>query len=543
MRKVCFGLVAFAAAAMASAQFDGPAPVAWRYQALLSSASGSPLVKGSTVYYTNGGRLVSLDIETGNKLWQFPQVEAIEGRFKGAPIAVDDAVVVASDNALIYSVDAKGGLKWSYHVPGQVVGQMISVGSYVVFRVESNQLMAVNAADGTPAWQSPYTNLSGIKGGIAALGSDILFYNEKNQLVSINSVTRQANWVVNLQNIATNTAPVVVGESIYLNCGNALVTLNALSHGVRWQRLLADRLIYNVSVTSEGIFGVTESGGVVGWDLSGTPLSKQPVTLGTQAELSPTAVGKLVVVPTTNGAVTLVDFNKSSVTWSYLMRPTADYLRAIANGTGAAGNGRRGGRGGGQGAGGEFGQSGSAFGGSQNANEPPPVTISAAAPAVFAGSTLLVAALDGSLLAFDKNLGVDLTAPSVRMTFPNPGDQVSGQAPLQLWFKIEDEASGVKASTLEIDIDGAKMDTALEKDGSAIVKFSLNGKNRLLTDGRKTITVTVADWLGNVRKQAFSLTIDNTLRPVRLPGSTTNQNGPGGSNKGGFNPGGGGGKG
>ena len=195
----------------------------------------------------------------------------------------------------------------------------------------------------------------------------------------------------------------------------------------------------------------------------------------------------------------------------------------------------------GSGAGGGFG-GGAMGGGAGNQNQAKPTTVSASAPALLSGTTLLVPSKDGTLLAFDTTLGVDLTAPKVSMRFPNPGDQVSPKAPLQLWFRIEDEASGVRDDSLVIDIDGVKMDAKLDRSGLAVVRFSVGGKNRLLSDGRKLITVTVSDWLGNVRKSTFYLTIDNTLNPVKLPGATDPANGAGGAGPG-FGGGFGGGKG
>ena len=80
-------------------------------------------------------------------------------------------------------------------------------------------------------------------------------------------------------------------------------------------------------------------------------------------------------------------------------------------------------------------------------------------------------------------------------------------------------------------------------DGIAVVRISsLSKKNKPLSNGRKTVTVTVADWLGNVNKATFQVVIDNSLRPlVRPTGNDNNNNGgrggPGGG-RGGFGGGG-----
>ena len=153
------------------------------------------------------------------------------------------------------------------------------------------------------------------------------------------------------------------------------------------------------------------------------------------------------------------------------------------------------------------------------------------------GTTLIVPEQgDSTLIAFDTTLGVDLTPPKVELLFPNPGDQVSGQPPLLLYMKVRDWGSGINESTLKLTIDGKPYEYTYKRNGSLLVTFSNEGKNRPLQDGRHDILIDVKDWMGNEAQQHFFLTIDNTLAPIVLPGQpANNQNGIGGP------PGGGGG--
>jgi hypothetical protein len=45
------------------------------------------------------------------------------------------------------------------------------------------------------------------------------------------------------------------------------------------------------------------------------------------------------------------------------------------------------------------------------------------------------------------------------------------------------------------------------------------GSNLPFPDGRKTITVSVADWMGNVTEKSFTLVVDNSLDPIKERGS------------------------
>jgi hypothetical protein len=183
-------------------------------------------------------------------------------------------------------------------------------------------------------------------------------------------------------------------------------------------------------------------------------------------------------------------------------------------------------------------------------------SIPASGAAVLAGQTLLIPARDGSILAFDKDLGVDLTPPTAKQLWPTPGDVVSGQPPLELIFRVQDEAAGINESTIKVEIDGEQVGASYSRDGYLRVAFStipdtskapllaVQGdgttarRNNTLQDGRHAVVVTATDWMGNVSKTTYSIVIDNALKPLPLPGAdqTGQAGGPGG--RGG--PGGGG---
>ena len=124
------------------------------------------------------------------------------------------------------------------------------------------------------------------------------------------------------------------------------------------------------------------------------------------------------------------------------------------------------------------------------------------------------------------------------MVWPNAGDQVSGQPPLELIFKIDDEATGVSNKTVAVNVDGQAMEVEYGRDGFAVVKISPYTKNKPLVDGRKSIKVSASDWFGNMTTTEYGLTIDNALAPLARA-STTPGNPGGGAGRGGGRGGGG----
>lgn len=580
MRSLTAGLGLLALVAGASAQLDGPAPLAWRWlQPTSVSPTAPPVVDADRVFYSLGSRVFSLDLTTGNLRWRFPSVDPIEGVFRSAPVLIDGTLVVAGDNKIVYGVDPNtGSLKWTFNTPGRVLGQPVAVGKYFVLAQSDNKILAIDATTGQDFWSdAPLQIYDGITGTMGVNGNDILVFGGQT-LYSINLATKKTTWKLPFQQLAPTVAPLVAAGSIFVNSGSTLVALNPVSGRARWQKdpRIGD-LAYAPAVNEGTVLVVSRDGFAAAYDLNGQPINTRPINLGSLPVARPTGVGSKFVVPTSNGAVNLVDPRyvpptpaggsktteadpryqtirpgakidapSEDLLWSFVIRPMPGATQQSST-TGNTGGGFPGGGGGfpggGGGAGGVGGAGGGFGGGGQTNNQDTtPISIQAAAPAVLAGQTLLVAAKDGSLLAFDRTLGIDLTAPTVTMAWPSSGDQVSGQPPLELIFKIEDEATGIDVRSLKITIDEKPVEFSFSREGYAIVNISTTGKNRPLTDGRKNIVVEVADWMGNLNRSNFSLLIDNSLRPLVRPNSNTNNPGrPGGGPGGGPGRGGGGG--
>lgn len=540
-RTLLVGLVGLLLAATAAAQFDGPAPLAWRWwQPTKIAPSGAPVLSDTSLFTAVGGRVFALDRASGNLVWRFPAVEPIDGVFRTTPILVNKTLVAVGDNKVVYGVNAEtGSLKWSYNLPVASRGQAILVDKYVVLALTDNKLITLNPEDGKPFWSAPYNIFAGIQGQISSYGTNILFFTQRNELQSLNLVTQKYNWSrpPRFSQVAPDATPVVYNDFVYLNSGPYLISIIASSGTVKWQRPTGLNLAFSPAVSTDGILVVSQDGEIGGFSADrGDPLPgfKKPVKLDSFALSRPVSAGSKFFLPTTNGAINLIDATNSKTLWSYIIRPIGEVTVDNGNnaGGGFPGGGAPGGPGGGRNGGGGM--------GAQNNATTKVTFIRASGPPVLGGKTLYIPAQDGSILAFDNEIGVDLTAPVVKMLFPNSGEQVSPQSPLRLIFTVADEASGINESTLKVEIDGVEFEHELDRAGQLTVYFNVASKkqnvtgtapvtklvNPTLSDGRKTIVVTVSDWLGNVAKQTYQLVIDNTLRPITLPGSQTNQGGP-----------------
>lgn len=544
-RSVAVGCLSVALVTIGAAQFDGPAPLAWRFQQSAAvPPGGSPIVSGDTVYVSVGQRVYALNKSTGNQKWRYPAADPIDGYFRVAPVLVGDILIAAADNKTVYGISvADGSTKWSYIMRSGVLTQPVRSGSTVVIPTADNTLVALNAADGVPLAGYPYSVDDGIQGNLAAYQDTVLFFTGANELRALDVLKEKTLWHQRFTSVPSNAEPTIFGEYVYSVSGQFLVALSAASGTMRFQTPIGDESAFGPAVSASGIMTVTPDGNANFFDLDGKRILKAPMNLGSLPAVKPTAVGKYFVAATTNGAINLVDPATGTLLWSYLVRPAGGIVpKSVTNGTSpgaGGGQGKGGGPPGGPGLGGGTGTL-------TNSTSSGIFTVRASGPPVVDGTTLLMLAQDGSLLAFDRGYGVDLTPPEVDMIWPAAGSLVSGRPPLDIVFTLADDASGINEKTIKVDVDGTPLDFEFGRDGFLVVRISELGKNAPLADGRRILTVTVSDWMGNEAKAKFSLTIDNTLKPLGRPvdpgnnGGIGSPGGPGGGGKGGGGGAGGG---
>lgn len=576
-RCLAIGLAVAGFAVQAAADFDGPAPLAWRWaQSTTSVPLGSPLVDGNIVYVAVGSRVYALDKESGNQKWRFPAGTPIEGTFRSTPILIDGTIVASTDGKFVFGLNTTDGkMLWQYISDQPVMGQPVAAGKFVGLQLSDNSIMVVDSTNGQKVWENPQRIFAGFSGGIAAYGGNLVIPSADGKLTCKSISTQKTVWEARFTEFNHDTIPVVVGETVYVNSGPYLAALSAVTGRGKWQQNVGEDLAFSPAVSPTGVAVATKEGKIFSFDLAGKPVRKNPIDLGSTVVTCPSFAGKLIIVSTGNGSLNIVDpsvdpAKGNPVVWSYLIRPISSSIRYQSSGGGGIGGGGMGtGKGGGNRSGGggigggggmvggggmtggnRGGYGGGMGGGLGSSGEVKVLAVPATGQAVVSGNMLLTLAQDGSLLAFDKELGVDLTGPLVSMVWPRPGEEVSGLPPLELIFKITDDTSGVNESSIKIEVDGAPLFFEFGRDGFSISKistlssegqmsFDKTKPNKPLSQGRRTLTVTASDYMGNVTKTTFTLYVDNLLPPLVRGAETDRSGGKMGGGMGGGKMGGG----
>lgn len=512
LKRAFVGLAALASIGGAYADFDGPAPIAWRWADRISARpSGSPVLVGDRVYAAVGSRMYCLERATGNQIWRYPAGEPLQANFVTGAIVVGDLMIAAADDKSVYAVNTKTGERaWQYVATDSVFTRPVLAGNVVVFGLASNQIVALSVANGQPVWSEPYKPTGTIYDSMVSWQNSVIFLTSDGLLTALDVTTQKPAWRPRQFTSVSPLAGITVfGDNIYVTSGVYLTSLTASAGRVRFEQIVPGTLRFNAAAGPEGIVCLTEDGRMHSFTTGGRPAFRTGIDLGSAGAAAPTFTGNLVAIATANGGLNLYDPFSGQRIWNFTVPPMIKGMKI--NVTSGGGN-----------TGGE--------------TQMEVKSVQAAGPVVVEGDTLVMMAIDGSILAFDKTLGVDLTPPDVTMAWPNAGDQVSGRAPMELVFIMNDAGSGVNYEGVKVTINGNPYVHELDKDNRVRVRIvSSAGPNFPLADGRARITVAGSDWLGNATATNFVLTIDNTLPALGSPKApdTTTGGGTGGTTGGG----------
>ncbi|MBX3112310.1 MAG: PQQ-binding-like beta-propeller repeat protein [Fimbriimonadaceae bacterium] len=520
-------LLATVIAGAASAAFDGPAPVAWRWaESTTASPGGSPQVDSRAAYVAVGGYMYGIDRHSGNQLWRFPSGEPIAGVFRTGCVLANGVLVAISDDRQMYAVDvATGAKKWQVPLGDTVVATPVVAGDYVVVGTTRNDLYAYQLADGKPFWSKPYHLESVLHPYLAVWDKNVILSTADSSLIMVDVVAQKERWHRGLQRLSPG-AFTVSNDRVYVNSNSYLIAFRANTGGDVWQVNTGELLAGAPSASPDLVATVSRSGKLVTYRGNGRPVMPKGVDLYSPVAGAPIVIGNSVIAATKSGSVNLLDGQTGDLKWNFTIPPLFKGIKAAPQGGRTGAN-----------SGGGPGFPGAGARGGSSTQEGEEIK---AVPAVWTptldGDSLFVLAGDGSMLLFDKRYGVDLTAPSATMAWPNAGDQICGLAPLEIVFKIEDWGVGVDPNSIKVTINGQEYSTEPMREGYVSVKVNaINPRNKPLADGRATLVVHVTDWLGNVLDQKFSLTIDNSLKPLGSPKKPESTTGgfPGAGGKGG----------
>jgi outer membrane protein assembly factor BamB len=499
-----------------------------------------------------GGRVYGIERATGNQLWRFPSGEPLQASFRHGLASAGDLLIAVADDRTVYAINRNSGEQaWTYSTSDNIVGTPVVVGDVAVMPNAKGQLIALRTSDGSLFWSQPFSPQSGVHPNISSFDRSVIFSTPRGTVVSMDVVSQRVNYTKTFTTLNAAGNFSISGNRLLVNSGSFVISHNAATGAQDWQRNVGEQIVGVPGASSESVAVVTQRGLLVVLDNRGNLVFRQGVNIGGGIVGRPIFSGGKVLVGSQNGSVTMVNPLTADIEWNYFLPnllfgrtpPASNAPGGMGPGGPMAGGGRGGGgpmAGGGRGGGGQPGPGGvgqPGGGAAPGAGTTPPQEpfIQPSGNIIASGSSLFVQARDGSLLMFDRELGVDVTPPSARLAWPNQGETVSGRAPMEIIFRVEDFGVGVNSNNIKIEIGGKAYAGRLDRNGFLSIRISVGGVNAPLPDGRQTVKLTLTDWLGNTSESIFVLTINNQLPPLGSPPTTpANTGGMGGIGGGGM---------
>lgn len=205
----------------------------------------SPTLVDGTLYFGNhNDRLLAIDAEDGSTEWIFGIGDR---RVAEAPAYHDGTVFVGGDggagpDGAVYAVDAQTGqAEWEHTTEGSgIVTQPVVAHDrvYVGASRFDTSVIALNASDGSLAWETETDQGPHARGGLAVAGCTVYVTEDGGQLYALDASDGSERWSTLLAN-EIFTAPAVANGAVYVGDKSGQFHALRADNGVRlWSESL-----------------------------------------------------------------------------------------------------------------------------------------------------------------------------------------------------------------------------------------------------------------------------------------------------------------
>lgn len=225
----------------------------WEFKTASSSSISSPTIVDDVLFY-GSNHIYALNPNTGTQIWRF----TLPSGTGSSPAVSGGMVYVGANNGLVYGIDAKAGTKkWEFKTGGFFIASSPTVENNVVYigGNDDKKVYALDAGTGVKKWEfltggnvlsSPW-----IENNILYVGSN----DKKLYALDANTGVKKWDFLMNLENTAPNTSPVIVNGTLYMssNYDKKLYALNATTGSKIWESIFRDLLISSPAIlTNDG---------------------------------------------------------------------------------------------------------------------------------------------------------------------------------------------------------------------------------------------------------------------------------------------------
>ena len=437
-----------------------PLSLLWRHTTQAAPNNpASAVYAGGSVYFVSGGSVYAVRAADGASEWQYPADGKKTSLFSATPALADGFLYVTDDSGNVFKLDAATGKAvWKATLDGALRSAPVVSGGMVYFGSGNSHCYALSTATGQTVWD--VTTNGAVLTSPVVTGGLVDFTSSDNTVYSLNGRTGRKSWAVPFDADPSLVPLVYDGRILYVTAGDTLYSLDPGSGRQRTTLKLPTTMLIPPTVSADATYVITQSNTLYALGAGGRERWK--VTVDAAPTAPPLLAGSLLLVTTQPGIVTAYDAGTGRLAWRYAMQGTA------------------------------------------TDSQPKPATANIFAAPIVADGTLYVVSDDGTLSAF-RHDAPDNVGPDLVQLSPASGATVPTDA-LTYGALVVDEGSGINPATVILEFDGTADPLALFHADSGAIYHTLTTP---LTEGDHQITVTAADWRGNVTSQNWHFTVRN----------------------------------
>jgi len=452
-----------------------PLTLCWQYDtSRFTGNTSTPAVAGGVVYFAAGSKLFALDAATGTLKWRYPSTDTLGFNIRTGITIWEDLLLFGGTDGHLYALSADTGrLVWRFPTRGPIRSAPVVTGGTVFVGSDDNSLYAVDARTGTEVWTSGFRTKDDVHAAPAIAPGLVIFASMDSNVYAANVATGRTRWMYQLPMSPVRSAPVVVGNFVFIGAGRAICALSLKNGMLRYSIPLPSDIASPPAAAGEELYIICRNKKLYSYfvGMTGAKLRwTAPVDIGVSSTAPPTIAGDAIFVACNRGYIGAYSTEDGKLLWSYTASPSL------------AGNN----------------------------NQKVEVT-DIAAPAVIAGGCLYVVADDGSLRCF-RNQAADDTPPEVDNVYPRIGAAMSGSPPIPVVATLSDESTGVDPNSVQLLLDDKPVEGKFDvKTSKLTYETPITQPIQQLSDGRHSLTIEAKDWKGNTLNHTWSFFVDNTL--------------------------------
>ncbi|AKG53627.1 cell surface protein [Dehalogenimonas sp. WBC-2] len=264
-------------------------------------------VSGDDLYYaTLTGRLISLDIATGNPRWQY-DMENAKGVY-GSPLVVGDTVYIATYSGFIFAVNSAGNLKWKYptdtKLPHSVVTGLVYDSGRLYYGSTDGKVYALDADSGAKVWE--FTTEDKIWASPVVDDGVLYIGSFDNHFYALSADSGSELWDFEAEGVFTASAIIADNTVIIASLDRSLYALDTQTGNKEWQFTAASWFWATPVVFGDTIYAPNTDGSVYAINVNdGTKLKQYDMAASVSS--SPVVVNGEIVVATQGGLISIID--------------------------------------------------------------------------------------------------------------------------------------------------------------------------------------------------------------------------------------------